>query len=376
MTDAYYPNDFVPSGSDNEQVLSDLADLTSAFTLSILNSSPDCIKLIELDGSLSFMNINGQCAMEIDDFSMIADQPWPSLWPDAAKELLLTALSKARAGETSQFDAFCPTAKGAPRWWNVSVSPVIGKSGRVERILSTSRDITDRIEHEKLIGEHERQIAAYAQQLRDELTAKNDLLKQRDVLAREVDHRVKNSLSLVSGLLRLQSREVEDDGARTAIEDAANRVQTIAQVHEHLQIDEDQQSIMLDVFLKDMCRAVVDGISAGRTTLSVIGEPVSVPSDVAVALGLVATELVINAVKHGRKNADLKVGVTLSQPSPGTLELGIEDDGTGLPEDYDFDQCDGLGMKVCRTYSRQLGGQITHGRSVLGGARFALTFAL
>ncbi len=109
----------------------------------IFESSPDCVKLLDTGGHILSMNRNGLCAMEIDDFSRFAGQSWASLWPEAARASVAAALRAALEGGSGNFQAFCPTAKGTPRWWDVIVTPVLRSDGTVEKILSISRDVTD-----------------------------------------------------------------------------------------------------------------------------------------------------------------------------------------------------------------------------------------
>lgn len=105
--------------------------------------SPDCIKILDLHGGLQAMNRNGQCAMEIDDFSKVTGKLWPSLWPDDTRSKVTAAMESALAGGSGHFDAFCPTTKGTPRWWDVLVTPILGDDGKVASLLSVSRDITE-----------------------------------------------------------------------------------------------------------------------------------------------------------------------------------------------------------------------------------------
>ncbi|WP_426173464.1 hybrid sensor histidine kinase/response regulator [Massilia sp. TWR1-2-2] len=105
--------------------------------------SPDCIKIFDLHGRLQAMNRNGQCAMEIDDLSTLTGTLWPSLWPEDARAKVIAAMDSALAGGSGHFDAFCPTNKGSPRWWDVLVTPIFGDDGKVANLLSVSRDITD-----------------------------------------------------------------------------------------------------------------------------------------------------------------------------------------------------------------------------------------
>lgn len=88
------------------------------------------------------MNYNGRCAMEVDDFDRVCGIPWPELWPGEAHAALHAALAKARGGELGQFVAFCPTAKGTPKWWDVRVTPIHDRHGQLQGFLSVSRDIT------------------------------------------------------------------------------------------------------------------------------------------------------------------------------------------------------------------------------------------
>ncbi|MDL2358023.1 MAG: ATP-binding protein, partial [Pseudomonadota bacterium] len=105
--------------------------------------SPDCIKIMDGDGSLQAMNRNGQCAMEIDDFSAVHGQLWSGMWPAATRTKLEAALECARSGVPGHFDAFCPTVKGTPKWWDVLITPITGSDGQVSHLLAVSRDITE-----------------------------------------------------------------------------------------------------------------------------------------------------------------------------------------------------------------------------------------
>ncbi|CAN7219786.1 response regulator [Caballeronia sp. LjRoot29] len=117
---------------------------SGGFFLSVLNGSTDCIKILRLDGTLEFMNANGICLMEIDDFAPLKGKSWASLWPEESRHLLIEAMDGARQGRHSRFEAPCPTAKGTPKYWDISVSPVTGPGG-VEWFVSISRDITERV---------------------------------------------------------------------------------------------------------------------------------------------------------------------------------------------------------------------------------------
>ena len=120
-----------------------------------MDASFDCIKIIDRGGQLAFMNEGGQCVMEIGDFCSLKGAKWGDLWPEENQYLIEDAVERAFKGESVRLEAFCPTALGRPRWWDVSVSPLV-QEGEVTCLLSISRDITDRVRREQRAEERER----------------------------------------------------------------------------------------------------------------------------------------------------------------------------------------------------------------------------
>ena len=114
-----------------------------AVTKALLESSSDCVKVLDVDGHLLGMNEYGMCLMEIDDFALWKQRRWSELWPDDVRPKLNQAIEIARTGETGRFQGACPTAKGNLKWWDVIVTPILSDDGNVEQILTVSRDITD-----------------------------------------------------------------------------------------------------------------------------------------------------------------------------------------------------------------------------------------
>lgn len=108
----------------------------------LFESSPDCAKVLDMQGNVLSMNKNGQCLMEVDDLAQICGAPWPSLWPEGTHIKIEAALEEARQGRLGQFVALCPTAKGTPKWWDVRVTPIHDGDGQLHGFLSVSRDIT------------------------------------------------------------------------------------------------------------------------------------------------------------------------------------------------------------------------------------------
>ncbi|MBC7745235.1 MAG: PAS domain-containing protein, partial [Flavobacterium sp.] len=125
---------------------------SEAFNRSILENSPDCVKLVDRDGHIQFMNTNGLCLLEIDDFKSIKNKPWTELWGSDTKPVVLDAIDKALHGKTVQFQALGHTVKGTPKWWDVMVSPFVQPgTDLVSSIISVSRDITSQKEFQSLL---------------------------------------------------------------------------------------------------------------------------------------------------------------------------------------------------------------------------------
>jgi len=127
---------------EREQALVVTAE-REAFLSGVLGSSTDCIKVLDLDGKLTFMSEGGQRVMEISDFNAVAGCPWPDFWQDAGNTEAKEAMEAARHGQARSFIGKADTFMGTPKWWHVAVSPIPGQDGRPDRVLSVSRDITE-----------------------------------------------------------------------------------------------------------------------------------------------------------------------------------------------------------------------------------------
>lgn len=116
---------------------------SEAYNRSIVESSADCIKVLDLEGRMLEMTAHGRRIMGVDDFELIQDTDWTGFWQrDEDREQARMAVEAARRGETSRFQGNTPTLDGELKWWDVSVSPILNADGQVARILSVSRDVT------------------------------------------------------------------------------------------------------------------------------------------------------------------------------------------------------------------------------------------
>lgn len=348
-------------------------DFSAEELKALLDASPDCIKLVELDGSISYMNLNGQCAMDIDDFSTLRGREWSSFWPGHARTLVRQAVSTATRGESNRFEALCPTAKGKRKWWDVSVSPIFDERGQVIRLLSTSRDITEIVERERRLRVHDTQLMDYAEAQADALAAKEELLRLQDTLLREIDHRVKNSLAMISSLLRMQASASHSEEVEDELHDAANRVLTVSRVHEKLYQGRDVSSVNMREYIEPLCTEIRNAVSSDAIAINLDLPDELISADMAVAMGLIVSELLSNALRHGFEDSATGLIDITCKGDREAFVFTVADNGRGVPENFSLETAMGLGMKIVRLYASQLGGQLTYSSKRGHGTEFTVS---
>ena len=203
------------------------------------------------------------------------------------------------------------------------------------------------------------------------LAEKDAALRRAELMAKEVDHRVMNSLQLTSSLLRLQGHALGDTEAAEQLALAAGRVAAVARVHQHLYVGNDDGMIECDTYLRRLCDDLSATLRSDQTAIGIEVADAALPSAKIVPLGLIVAEFVANAAKHGAGH----IMVSLNHISPGEYALSVSDEGVGLPAGYDPAASSGLGMRMISTLVGQL-----HGRLLLGanddgpGARCTVVF--
>ncbi|MBU7019225.1 MAG: PAS domain S-box protein [Theionarchaea archaeon] len=225
--------------------------------------------------------------------------------------------------------------------------------GNPTGILEVIRDITDRKRAEE-------QIKAS--------------LKEKEILLREIHHRVKNNLQVISSLLNLQAEHIPDEQYRGMFEDSQSRIRSMALIHETLFQSENLAHIDIHEYISTLvCELIQTYRAADRIAVTTNVKDVSLDIDTAVSCGLIINELVSNAIKHAFPD-ERKGEVTIVLRSRNeNIELMVSDNGVGIPADMDVRATESLGLDLVTTLAeKQLNGEITLDTSE--GTMFCITF--
>jgi two-component sensor histidine kinase len=209
------------------------------------------------------------------------------------------------------------------------------------------------------------------QHLEQELQRKEALLQKslqhEHLLALEIHHRVKNSLSLVISLLNMSRRASHGESVDEVLEVASDRVHAIADVHDHLARYGKGDRAPLDVFIGDLCKRIAAAHPEQKLVWTI--HAIEVSADRAVSLGLLVNELVTNALKHAYADRSGEVCVSIRREAEN-LVLEVSDGGVGMPVDV---QAKGLGTRVIRSLAHQLRGEVSW-QPAHPGTRVVVTF--
>ncbi|MBX9711861.1 MAG: response regulator [Xanthobacteraceae bacterium] len=198
------------------------------------------------------------------------------------------------------------------------------------------------------------------------------LAAEREVLLREVNHRVGNSLQIIASLLHLQANSSADDDVKAALSNAMGRVAAVAQVHRRLYTSHDLKTVMLNQYLEALLedlRRSAEGNRMSRLTLK--AEPVEIDPDRAVAIGIIVNELVMNAVKYAYPDGAGPIHVTLCCDG-NDIELAIADNGVGLQVKQD-PRSTGMGQRIVGAMANKLEADVTRDPAH-AGTRIVLRF--
>jgi two-component sensor histidine kinase len=223
-----------------------------------------------------------------------------------------------------------------------------------------------------------------AERKRAEEQIKNSL-KEKEVLLKEIHHRVKNNLQVISSLLHLQSQSIENESTLEIFKESQNRVRSMALIHEKLYRSQDLAQIDFAQYIRNLTAYLIRSYKRdfSPVALKINAHGVLLGIDTAVPCGLIINELVSNALKHAfPANSDLSSGrkegseneicIGLSINEEQQVNLVVSDNGVGFPEEVDFQNTESLGMQLVNTLTTQLDGEVK--LHINGGTEFRITF--
>jgi len=259
--------------------------------------------------------------------------------------------------------------KDGSTFWNaLYLSPVRDDGGTIRFFFASQLDVSERIEAQNSIAEAkralDREVAARTADLESALAAKTLLLH-------EVDHRVKNNLTMIGSLLRLQARGIGDPAISAKLEAMLERIDALATVHRRLYQSNDVTRFDVGAFAENLVSDVIG--ASGRTDIRLDADvtSVDVASGQAAALGLILNEIVTNAVKHAFADGRSGTIRLIARRAGESATIDIRDDGRGM--DPDRVQPDGLGRMLITRLARQLGATVQW-LDAEPGTRILLTF--
>lgn len=327
-------------------------DLQFSYLHQVHDLSLDCIKIVSDEGTLLSMNRNGQKAMQVDDFSTCQGSDWLSFWQGEARGLMLAAFERARGGQAAHFSGFCPTMKGEPRWWDVTLAPLVDPAqGGTGPLLVVSRDITaEHLAREALNDLNARlheEVQRQTESLRRERQTLLQTNEELENIAYSLSHDLLTPVRHMLSFARL---------ARTADTDKRERyLGIIERSAEHLSTMIDgvlrfsragrhpnqRQAVQLDTLMREV-QTELAAQPGARTVQWEIGDLPTVDGDAA-QLKQVLLALCHNAVKFTRDQPHPVVRVQAHRDA-AEWRVEVQDNGVGFDPQY--------GHKLFRLFQR------------------------
>ena len=382
------------------------------FFQGVLDDAVDLVQVLAGDGKLAYVNTAWQEKLGCSASEAVGLHA-VDLVAEAHRETFDETCRRAEAGErVDHFETVFVPREGRP----ITVEGSCSRHDESGRILIVSRDVTDRKRAEEVVArqaadlfkvneileEKDRQLAdtleqaekyREAQERAEELSKINEELKaeitrrldaegriraslrEKEVLLKEIHHRVKNNLQIISSLLNLQTGQIEDERAEALFRESQDRVRSMALIHERLYQSEDLARVDFAEYVRSLVGYLVRSYSGQATRVQVETEvdDVSLGIDAAIPCGLIVNELVSNAMKYAfSEGKEGRIRVQLRETGDGGYRLVVSDNGVGFPEDLDFRMTESLGLQLVTTLVDQLEGSIE--LDVRKGTRFIMTF--
>jgi two-component system, sensor histidine kinase PdtaS len=264
-------------------------------------------------------------------------------------------ISETRTEKHSRiFESHVKSETGPDRWISSTLTPIFDDNQRLRKLLFVDTDIT---ESKKM----ENQIVAS--------------LKEKDLLLKEIHHRVKNNLQIIISLLNLQSGYIKDEETLKAVREGQNRVRSMALVHEKFYQSDELGEIDFKEYTEKLCSFLKQSYAEQDAPISiqVEAEGIGFDMDTAMPCGLLITEIVSNALKYGFPNGrEGEIKIEFKKIPEKKVRMTISDNGIGLPPDFEIEKSESLGMQLIIALTSQLDGELISSGD--NGTKFSVTF--
>jgi two-component sensor histidine kinase len=243
---------------------------------------------------------------------------------------------------------------GRKMWFHNYRYPIKNEAGEVIEVASFCRNITA---------------------LKDTEHRLIESLREKDILVKEVHHRVKNNLQMIDSLLSLQEKKISDAEAKVLFLESKNRIKSIAMIHEKLYGNRNMAEIDCSDFLGSLTASILSSYSLtpGIVTLITDIKGVVLGIDKAIPYSLLVNELVSNSIKYAYGPGEKGTITVSSYYQDGNYYLSVRDDGSGMPEGFDFNNTATFGMQLVRILVEQLDGNVEL-RTSAEGSEFIIVF--
>jgi len=275
----------------------------------------------------------------------------------------LAVVPMVQDGRTSAVLVLCSSSACT---WSARASALGGV------LIERAMFCVQRLENIAALRDMSRELERRVEARTAQLTA---LVAEKEVLLKEIHHRVKNNLQVISSLLSLQSMHIEDEAASAVLAESRGRVHSIALVHEILYESQELSRLDFAAYIRALVQTVVQAQSVPACSISteVEADAVRMPLAMAIPCGLLINELLTNSLKHAFAGRDRGcMSVRLTEQPGGRMLLVVADDGVGLPEHKDVSELRSLGLDLVYTFAEQLGARVDVDRS--HGTRFSFLF--
>lgn len=318
----------------------------------LAENSLDLIELLDLDGNVMYASPSHYYVIGYTPNELVHQNLFSVVHAEDVPRMLATINSMLAANARKTIELRLLKKNGEWIQMEALLTGIPGPANAIHRILFSARDITVRKQAEEHIKAS---------------------LKEKEVLLKEIHHRVKNNLQIISSLLNLQSGYIQDKFAGEIFKESRNRVKSMALIHEKLYLSKDLARIDFAEYVRHLTTHLLRsyGANARAVRLSIDIEKILLDIDTAIPCGLIVNELVTNSLKYAfPPGVEGEIQITMHQESDGQLALVVRDNGAGLPPNFNFNNTGSLGLQLVSTLTDQLEGTIQLNRT--GGTTFKI----